>query len=47
MNRPHPLRHRLDRMLQSALEEPLATDVPARGRFERILQRIDDNLVEL
>jgi len=47
MNRPRPLQHRLERMLQSALAEPLATDEPPRSGIVRLLQRLDDNLVEL
>jgi hypothetical protein len=34
-------------MLRDALEVPLATEDPTRGRLHRLLERLDDNLVEI
>jgi hypothetical protein len=52
MNRPRPIQHRLERMLSDALDAPLSTEDPARGRLargrlQRPLERLDDNLVEI
>ena len=47
MNRPRPIQHRLERMLSDALDAPLPTEDPTRGRLQRLLERLDDNLVEI